>query len=49
MTSGSRGELRRQQASPRTNNAFFWQVLGELTVTVARAVADPPFPVQVTE
>jgi hypothetical protein len=26
---------------------FAWQVLGELIVTVAKAVADPPFPVQV--
>jgi hypothetical protein len=28
---------------------FAWQVLGELIVTVARALADPPLPVQVTE
>jgi hypothetical protein len=28
---------------------FPWQVLGELIVTVARAVAEPPSPVQVTE
>jgi hypothetical protein len=28
---------------------FVWQILGELTVTVAKAVGDWPSPVQVTE